>query len=121
MTSLNVLIIEDNALNVLLLTELLASMGHAVCATAATEGEAIAAARRHKPDLILADSQLRDGTGISAVEEIIRTAPIPHIFMSGDAAGVARCHPAAIVLKKPFDPLALTRAIESALKVSAAC
>src|ERR1700730_9660373 len=113
MRSLRVLIIEDDFLISMLWTELLAGMGHAVCATAATEGEAVAAAHRHRPDLIIADSQLRDGTGMAAVEKIIVTAAIPHMFMSGDAARVTARYPAAIVIQKPFRLLALDKAIES--------
>jgi two-component system, response regulator PdtaR len=120
MKSLRVLIVEDDFLVSMLLAELLAGMGHAVCATAATEGEAVAAAHRHKPDLIIADSQLRGGTGMAAVEEIIRTAAIPYIFMSGDVAGIAVHHPAAIVIQKPFSLSALNQAIESALSAAAA-
>ena len=41
MKALRVLVIEDDALIAMLLSELLAGMGHDVCATAATEAEAV--------------------------------------------------------------------------------
>ena len=49
MKALRVLVIEDDALIAMLLAELLAGMGHDVCATAATEAEAVIAAARSKP------------------------------------------------------------------------
>jgi len=117
---LRVLIIEDDALVVLLLTELLAIMGHEVCATAASEAAAIDAALRDEPDLVIADSHLQSGSGISAVEKIIgRRGHIPHLFLTGDGAEIVRRRPAAIVLRKPFPQSALTKAIESALDVAA--
>ena len=39
--------------------EILAEMGHGVCAIVATEAEAITAALQHRPDLIIADVRLR--------------------------------------------------------------
>ena len=72
MKSLRVLVIEDDALIAMLLSELLAGMGHAVCATAATESEAVTAAARYRPDLMIVDAGLGQGSGVSAVEEILR-------------------------------------------------
>lgn len=47
---LRVLVIEDDALISMMLTEMLSDLGHRVCATAATPGEAIAAARQENPE-----------------------------------------------------------------------
>ena len=116
--SLSVLLIEDDALVALLLEDLLAEMGHVVCATAATEIDAINAARHHRPDLMISDVRLHSGNGISAVAKILRDRPVPHIFLSGDAAGVLECRPDAIVLRKPFRPAALADALERALKAA---
>src|SRR5260370_9002199 len=91
-------------------------MGHEVCATAASEAAAVEAALRDAPDLVIADSRLQSGTGISAVEEIIRRRRhIPHLFLTGDDAEVVRLRPAAVVLRKPFRQSALVKAIQSAL------
>ena len=70
MKALRVLVIEDDALIALLLSELLAGMGHDVCATATTEAEAVSAATRCNPDLMIVDARLGQGSGVSAVEEI---------------------------------------------------
>jgi CheY-like chemotaxis protein len=115
MKALRVLIIEDNALNAMLLAELLAEMGHGVCAIAATEADAIATALQHRPDLVIADVRLRDGSGVAAVAEILRGGPVPHIFMTGDPTDVKVRLPDAIVIRKPYSADALAKSIERAL------
>ena len=58
MKPLRVLVIEDDAIIGMLLSELLTGMGHGICAIAATEGEAVIAATRHRPDLMIVDASL---------------------------------------------------------------
>jgi CheY-like chemotaxis protein len=115
MKALRVLVIEDDALIALLLSELLAGMGHDVCATAATEAEAVRAATRYRPDLMIVDAGLGRGSGVSAVEEILRAGPLAHVFISGDAETVRVRKPDAVVLRKPFRYVDLVRAIDAAL------
>jgi CheY-like chemotaxis protein len=109
------LVIEDDALITLLLGELLAGMGHVVCATATNETEAVIAAARYAPDLMIVDAGLGRGSGVSAVEEIIRAGPIAHLFITGDADKLRRRKPDAIVVRKPFRETDLARAIDMAL------
>ena len=115
MDALRVLVVEDDALLAMLLAELLASMGHDVCATAATEAEALIAAIRYRPDLMIVDAGLGRGSGVSAVEEILRAGPVAHVFVRGDAESVCRRRPDAIVIRKPFREAELARAIDAAL------
>jgi two-component system, response regulator PdtaR len=115
MKALRVLVIEDDALIAMLLTQLLASMGHDVCATAASEAEAVSAATRCDPDLMIVDAGLGRGSGVSAVEQILRAGPLAHVFVSGDAEKVLRRRPDAIVVRKPFRESELARAIDTAL------
>ena len=115
MQTLRVLVIEDDALIAMLLAELLAGMGHEVCATAATEAEAVSAAARHRPDLMIVDAGLGHGSGVAAVEEILRAGPVAHLFLSGDAGRVQTRRPDAIVVRKPFREAELARAIDNAL------
>ena len=49
MKALRVLVIEDDAIIAMLLSELLTGMGHGICAIAATEAEAVIAATRYRP------------------------------------------------------------------------
>jgi two-component system, response regulator PdtaR len=110
------LVAEDDALIVLLLAELLAGMGHEVCATVGTEREAVIAAADYKPDLMIVDAGLGQGSGISAVEAIPRTRAIAHVFISGDAERVRLRQPDGVVVRKPFRQAELVRAIEVALR-----
>ena len=113
--ALRVLVVEDDALIAMLLTEMLAGMGHDVCATAATEAEAVIAATRYGPDLMIVDAGLGRGSGVSAVEEILRAGPLAHVFISGDAGRLRVRKPDAVVVRKPFREAELVRAIHSAL------
>jgi CheY-like chemotaxis protein len=115
MKALRVLVIEDDALIAMLLSELLAGMGHDVCATAATEADAVIAATRHRPDLMIVDARLGGGSGVSAVEEILRAGPVAHLFISGDAEKVQTRQPDAVVVRKPFRKAELARAIDTSL------
>ena len=121
MKNLRVLIVEDDGLITLLLESVLERMGHQVCATATTESAAIDAAHSHAPDLVIADARLSSGSGVSAVAEIVRARgeKMPHVFLSGDTAGITAHLPGAITLKKPFREAALAEAIERALDATA--
>jgi two-component system, response regulator PdtaR len=115
---LRIMVVEDDALIGMLLTEMLEGMGHGVCALASTEPEAVEAALRCKPDLMLVDARLRHGCGLAAVEEILRSGFIPHIFVTGDTAEVQSLRPDAVVVDKPFRELDLVCGIQRALVMS---
>jgi len=115
MKALRVLVIEDDALIAMLLAELLAGMGHEVCATAYSEAEAVIAATRYDPDLMIVDATLGRGSGITAVDEILRTRPTAHLFLSGDAERVRSRKPDAVIVRKPFRKADLAKAIDVAV------
>jgi len=115
MKALRVLVVEDEMLIGKLLAEALVAMGYDVCAVEATEMGAVAAAARCNPDLMIVDARLRDGSGVSAVEEILRNGWVPHLFISGETATIQALRPSAIVIQKPFRDIELNRAIRRAL------
>ncbi len=115
MKALRVLVIEDDALIGMLLAEMLEEMGHDVCAIEATEADAVSAATRCRPDMMIVDAWLIDGSGIAAVEEIIRAGPIPHVFVTGDTSKVQALRPGAVAIQKPFRESDLARAMQRAL------
>jgi DNA-binding response OmpR family regulator len=119
MKALNVLVVEDDVLIGMLFADVLAAMGHDVCAIEATEADAVAAAARYKPDLMIVDARLRDGSGVSAVEEILRTGWVPHVFVSGETSSVHALRPGSVVIQKPFRDIDLDRAIQRALDAPA--
>jgi two-component system, response regulator PdtaR len=116
MRALRVLIIEDETFIALLFAEVLAEMGHEVCASERTEAGAIAAAAHDKPELIIADARLQEGSGISAVNAILNAGFVPHIFVSGDMLDRKLLNPAAGILQKPFHETQLAEAIERAIE-----
>jgi CheY-like chemotaxis protein len=120
MKALRVLVVEDDALIGMLLAEMLAEMGHDVCAIEATEADAVTAAVRYRPDLIIVDVRLSDGSGVSAIEEIRRARPIPHLFVSGDISCAKALRSDAVVIQKPFREADLARGIRRALDATPA-
>ncbi len=113
--ALQILLVDDDAMIGLMLGELLQSMGHDVCAIEMTEADAVSAALRCKPDLMIVDVQLRDQSGIAVVDKIKSKVSIPHVFATGDAASVKAKRPGAIVIEKPFSEVDLARAIHQAM------
>jgi CheY-like chemotaxis protein len=109
-----VLIVEDEAIIGMLLSEVLAGMGHEVIGVAATEGAAIALAEEYLPDLLIVDAGLTSGNGLSAVDAILTTRFVPHVFTTGNALKVRLLKPDAVVLEKPFHESELAEAITSA-------
>ena len=67
---------------------------------------------------MIVDAQLREGSGVSAVEQILRTGFIPHILVSG--AKVQALRAGAVVIHKPFFEGDLAQAIRRALAKAAA-
>ena len=67
----------------LVLAETLGMLGHAVCATEVTEAGAVAAAARHRPDLMIVDVNLAQCSGTAAVQRVTQAGPVPHLFTSG--------------------------------------
>jgi len=115
MTAARILIVENDVMIGILLAELLREMGYEVCGIACTETEAITAAAQCRPDLMIVDVWLDDGDGVSAIAEILRTGPMPHVFVSGDVAGILAVHPKLKVMQKPFREQELAQAIGRAL------
>ncbi len=115
MPKLSILVVEDEAIIGMLLSEVLAGMGHKVIAVVGTEGAAVTLAAEYMPDLLIVDAGLTSGNGISAMDQILATRFVPHIFTTGDALKVRQIKPDAIVLEKPYHEADLADAIALAL------
>jgi CheY-like chemotaxis protein len=114
--ALRILVVEGDALIQMLLCETLLSMGHQVCGTAFTETEAVEAAARLRPELMIVDARLaRGGGGVAAVERVLADRWTPHIFVSGAKLASATLHPRAVTLQKPFQDRDLADAIARAM------
>ena len=82
----DILIIEDEPLTAFDLEDLVEVMGHRVIGIARTHEQALTLAQKRRPDLILSDIQLANGsTGIDAVNALLRNFDAPVIFVTGHA------------------------------------
>ena len=73
-----VLIVEDNELNMKLFNDLLEAHGYGTIQTRSGV-EAVALARRHRPDLILMDIQLPEVSGLQVIRWIKDDEDLKHI------------------------------------------
>ena len=104
----HVLIIEDEWLIADYLTYLAEQAGATSIATAATEDEAVQAARERTPGIIFSDVNLLVGTGPHAVQTIISSlGEIPVIFITATPEACEPCAPPGVILNKPIDPALL--------------
>lgn len=94
-----------------MLAELLIGIGRDICRVATTESEAIVAAARESPDLMIVDAHLRQGSGTAAMEEVQLRCAMPHIFMTGGSRIIMPVN--AIVLRKPSGMADLIAALDS--------
>jgi DNA-directed RNA polymerase specialized sigma24 family protein/CheY-like chemotaxis protein len=117
-TKARVLIIEDEAVIAMDLSDLVTAAGHEVCGMETTASGAVAAAKRERPDLVLADIQLADGSsGIDAVKEILESFDVPVIFITAFPARLLtgeRPEP-TFLITKPYSPDMVRAAVSQAL------
>jgi CheY-like chemotaxis protein len=90
-------------------------MGYDVCGIEATEADAVTAAARYRPDLMIVDVQLGEGSGVSAIDTIHRAGSVPHVFVSGDIAKLRALRPGSIAIQKPYREAELALIIQRAL------
>ncbi len=119
MKVLRILLVEDDTLIGTLLADILRANGHEICEVTVTEAAAISAAREHRPDLMIVDVGLGTGSGISAMETILRGGFVPHLYMTGNVARISALRQHAVVLEKPFQETALLLAVQCAMDVAA--
>jgi AmiR/NasT family two-component response regulator len=125
-TRLRLLLAEDDIAARETLTEVLQTLGHDVVAAVSSGVEAADRAREMKPDAVLLDVHMPDGSGIEAAEVISRTLPgIAVILFSGDDSvslsdKEAVTTGAVAFLPKPVPPKVLDSTIRLAVTRSAA-
>ncbi len=117
MKDIRILIAEDDAEARVLLAQVLVACGHIVVAQVSTGREAAARAVELKPDVVLLDVHMPDGSGIEAAEAITRDQPgTAVILFTGDASTAlsdAQVHATAVVafLPKPSPAPVLDAAV----------
>lgn len=114
----SVLIIEDEPLISMQLEDLVRSLGHEICGTAATRTQAQEVVADRTPGLVLADIQLADGSsGLDAVDDILAIDSVPVIFITAYPERLLtgdRPEPTYLVTK-PFQEQTVRAAISQAL------
>ena len=120
-TNINILIVEDSSVDSHILRRASEELGYTVMGMPKTGEEAIAIAKKIKPDLILMDIELA-GTlsGIETSSAIINKIHIPVIYTTAHADSrtlekVKELSPYGYIIK-PFDKKTLFVSIEIALK-----
>lgn len=117
-TKARILIIEDEAVIAMDLSDLVTAAGHTVCAVESTASGAVAAANRELPDLVLADIQLADGSsGIDAVKDILASFEVPVIFITAfpDRLLTGERPEPTFLITKPYSPDMVRAAVSQAL------
>ena len=115
-----VLIVEDEGLVAMNMEIALAEEGFYILGIVDNEPEAVAAAERLKPDVILMDITLREGDGISAARTIAKRLDTRIVFVSGNSdpltlAEAEALRPAGFI-RKPFVTDRLARLVRNALQ-----
>jgi DNA-directed RNA polymerase specialized sigma24 family protein len=117
-TTTSVLIIEDEPLISMQLEDLVRSLGHEICGTAATRTQAVDIVSEKTPGLVLADIQLADGSsGLDAVDDILEMGSVPVIFITAYPERLLtgdRTEPTYLITK-PFHEDTVRAAISQAL------
>ncbi|TAL78110.1 MAG: response regulator [Beijerinckiaceae bacterium] len=114
----DVLIIEDEPLIAIDIQMLVEELGHRVVHVARTHHEAVAAAEKSTPGLILADIQLADGSsGLEAVNQILSSLSVPVIFITAYPERFLTGTPPepAFLITKPFGVDSLKAVVSQAL------
>lgn len=121
-TRTDVLIIEDEPIISIHLEQIVKDLGHSVTRVAVTRAQAVSAAGRQTPGLVLADVQLADGSsGIDAVKDILEQFTVPVIFITAFPERLLtgeRPEPAYLITK-PFEKATVQAAISQALFLNA--
>jgi DNA-directed RNA polymerase specialized sigma24 family protein len=113
-----VLIIEDEPMISMDLSEIVESLGHEVTTIARTATQAVRAAGTEAPGLVLADIQLADGSsGLDAVRDILAMFEVPVIFITSfpERLLTGKRPEPTFLITKPYDPNAVKAAINQAL------
>lgn len=116
----SIMVVEDEAIVAKDIETSLAGLGYSICAVVSSGEEALAAAQKVKPDLILMDIMLNGKTdGIETAKQITAHLDIPVIFLTAfsDEGTIARAKEANAFgyLLKPFEERELRTTIEMAL------
>ncbi|MCJ2129995.1 response regulator [Methylobacterium sp. E-045] len=101
---LRIVVVEDEALIVMQLEILIEEAGHEVVGTAVSARDAVAVARRTRPDIVLIDLQLKGGSsGLDVAKDLADEPAMMLVFLTANASGFHDDFAGAVaVIAKPF-------------------
>jgi len=102
MNALRILVVEDDVTIGLLLAETLEDLGHTVCALERNAVNAIAAAARLQPDLVIVDVGLGEEIAVAVVRDIVAGELARHVFVMGDIVQELPLGPSVVQIKRPL-------------------
>ncbi len=115
LSGLRVLIIEDEALIVMLLEDMLSDLGAVAAGQASTVAEGVSLAARGDFDIAILDLNL-GGMKVFPVAEALKSRGLPFVFASGyGASGVPAAFGSQPVVAKPYQIEDLAAALSKAL------
>ncbi len=113
-----VLIIEDEPMIAMDLKGIAEALGHQVTSVARTHSDALVAAKKERPGLVLADIQLADGSsGLEAVNEMLEGFSVPVVFITAypDRLLTGERPEPAFLITKPYQPDTVKAIVSQAL------
>ena len=116
MKPLRIAIAEDDWLVAEYLCGMVAALGHAIVGRARTSEELIDLVAQERPDVVLADVRLKDGSdGLAAAKEVQERFDIPAIAATGHlTAAEAEAAGLLGILGKPYTSCALRAVLDGA-------
>ena len=116
---MRILIVEDEALIALMLTDSLENGGHSVMGPASTVAEALNLCKTERPELALLDVNLRDGSsGVDVARALFERWGVLSIFASGQMMEARQARDVALgYIRKPYEVQTVLRGVEVAREV----
>ena len=114
-------IVEDDLLFAEALTAFLEDLGYQVLATTDTEQGAVQVVRERRPDVVLMEVKLIDGSGLDAASMIRQSSEVPIVFCTsyaddGAVQSAVQSLGNAALVAKPFDEAEVTDFLANVVK-----
>jgi len=112
-----ILIVEDDAVTALLLSNVMAEMGCEVCGLASTGPRGVALADYYRPDLALVDVRLAKGTdGMKAARQMRKELKVDVVLITGSTPDDMDGEEDLPLVRKPFDTIQIKSAVRRMLE-----
>jgi CheY-like chemotaxis protein len=112
---LRVLVVEDEMLVALMISDMLTDLGHEPVGPAMRLEQALELARREQIDAAVLDVNLGEGNNSFPVADVLRNRRVPFFFATGyGLQGLSEAYRDVGILDKPFGPEDLASALHHA-------